>query len=292
MNGWTKKAVVLCVLSVVSSYASAELFFNQEVKAAPSTVVPQSVSVGQSGMATQASSELLAIGFVQQGMREPATILNGYAKNIALLVALKQIVPDGWRARKIGEVDVTRLVSWTGGKRWTDVLSQLSDDYEVNVLVDWDRKEIVLNNEHKAAPVAQNAQMGNYGDAVPYFGGNPQLNAATKSPIAGGRQKEWVLQPGISLRKNIELWAKQTGVWTVSWSAGDYPVTARAVFYGEMNEKSGPLATLIRLYADAEIPLTVEMYEDNHVIRVENKKPELKEVPESSVEETLGHSVK
>ena len=70
-------------------------------------------------------------------------------------------------------------------------------------------------------------------------------------------QKQWLIDPRLSLKQNVEAWARQAGWSAVVWEAADYEMVAPAVFTGDFASKDGPLAKLISAYSKSDQPLQV-----------------------------------
>lgn len=199
----------------------------------------------------------------------------GIANGVSLTTALKQIVPPGWRAKKSGALDVGQKVSWRGdGRPWIDVLQDLATEHNINVLVDWNAKEVtVASGSDAGAPVSSGASPSlssalsfKRSDAAPSEG---LRQIAVIEPIARPAKNTWTLLPTLTLRENIEAWGKEAG-WEVSWAASNYPVGARVVLTGAFDDAAeGPLFQLAKAYETAEQPLTFRFF-TNNVLRVEN----------------------
>ncbi len=71
-------------------------------------------------------------------------VLKGFANNTPLLIVLKQITPAGWKAAKIGEVNLDKKVSWKGGKNWIETLAVLAKNNNFSAEVDFDKKELTV----------------------------------------------------------------------------------------------------------------------------------------------------
>lgn len=201
----------------------------------------------------------------------------GIATGVALTTALKQIVPQGWRAKKSGAVDVAQKVSWRGdGRPWIEVLHDLAADSNVNILVDWNAKEVTVapgsgSGLGSGALASQPSEMS-FKRSAPSTEGLRQIaviESIAKPPAAAPAKHSWTLVPTLTLRENIEAWAKEAG-WEVSWAASNYPVSARVVLSGAFDDASeGPLFQLAKAYESAEQPLTFRFF-TNNVLRVEN----------------------
>lgn len=88
----------------------------QPVEAAPA----ESVSAEEA--APEAEQPAVAEAVAPAAPVESAPILSGFGKDLPLPVALQQILPAGTQYSFSREVNPGQLVSWQGGKVWSDVL--------------------------------------------------------------------------------------------------------------------------------------------------------------------------
>lgn len=209
-----------------------------------------SAKAAQAPSSAQSNAGLSQIG-------EPAGVqpsIRGVAKDVSLITALKQIVPQGWRAKRAGGLDVNLPVTWRGNARpWTEVLHEVARSHGFTALVDWSRQEVTVAPAQFMAGQAEG------------FRSSSSMTALPSVPVP----RSWDLVPTLTLRENIEAWAKSAG-WSVSWAGVDYPVTTKVTVTGAFEDESaGPLVQLAKAYSSAEQPLTFTFY-TNRVVRVEN----------------------
>lgn len=230
-------------------------------------------------------------GLVQAGSAKKAQpVVKGFAKEVSLVTALKQIVPNGWHAKRAGGLDVSQLVSWRGeGRPWTEVLQNLAVDNGFLATVDWEKNELTvapatmkdaaplaeITNRHRvltlagAAPTASNAAPAIASISRPTVASPaPQAQAPAPAKPVVAAVKTWNLRTDLTLRENIEAWAKKGG-YEVSWAAVNYPIAHPVTLAGELDAEGGPLHQLVEGYRTAEQPITVSFW-SNNVIRVEN----------------------
>lgn len=244
-------------------------------------------------------------GLVQLGSpKKTQPVVKGFAKEITLVTALKQIVPNGWHAKRAGGLDVSQLVSWRGeGRDWTEVLQNLAVDNGFLATLDWDKNELtvapatmkaaaplaeITNRQRVVALASASAPAASARVVAPV--GTSAAPGAILSPAPGARAmapsaapvaaivqpapkpavavKTWTLKPELTLRENIEAWAKKGG-YEVSWAAVNYPVAHSVTLAGELDAEGGPLHQLVEGYRTAEQPIAVSFW-SNNVIRVEN----------------------
>ena len=85
--------------------------------------------------------------------------------------------------------------------------------------------------------------------------------------LSGG----WSLDPRLTLRGNVEAWAKRAGMNAVVWDAVDYEIVAPASFSGNFADENGPLAQVIRAYGSSDQPLQVRVSQQDRVVHVTNR---------------------
>lgn len=186
--------------------------------------------------------------------------VKGFAREVSLLTALKQVVPNGWRAKRAGGLDVSQLVSWKGeGRNWVEVLQTLATANGFLATLDWDRNELTVAPATMPAPIVI-AEISNVSHHA-----RPQATPVAPSAPA---VKTWTLKSELTLRDNIEAWAKKEG-YHVSWAAVNYPIGQPVTLAGELDAEGGPLYQLVEAYRTAEQPISVSFW-SNKVIRVEN----------------------
>lgn len=244
------KLVVIAMASAVSSAAFADFSVEnldaQQVKRGVSNPAAPSREAAMVPFSTVAPTA----GVSQIGApRGVIGLTKGFAKEVSILTALKQIVPEGWHAKKAGDVDVSRVVSWKGdGRTWVEILHGLGISYNFAAVIDWDRKELTVSPAGGAVFQARESKQVAQEPAAP---------------------KSWTLKTELTLKENVEAWAKTSG-WNVSWGAVDYPISVPVTLVGELDEEGGPLHQLSEAYRAAEQPLVFSFKSLNRVIRVEN----------------------
>ncbi len=76
-------------------------------------------------------------------------VIHGFAQDLNLIDAVRQITPSGYQVRLLGDQQVgNRKVSWRGGKDWAQVLrDMIAAESGVSALIDADSKVVVISNE-------------------------------------------------------------------------------------------------------------------------------------------------
>lgn len=247
-----KKALAMALLLGVASGPALAGF------AVVQTPAEEGHAVSPVGDAVVAGS---SAGVTQVGApAEGQPVVKGFAKEVSLLTALKQIVPHGWTAKRVGNLDVSKPVSWRGEHRvWVDVLHTMASTYGFSAIVDWDQKILTVGpaGMSPAVPTAQAAPAA----------AEPAI-AREVHPVSAPGVKTWELQTDLTLKENVAAWCKAAG-WTLSWAAADYPVESKVVLTGDLDADNGPIYKLSQAYSTAEQPITFTFW-SNRVLRVEN----------------------
>lgn len=199
-------------------------------------------------------------------------VAKGFGKDVSLLMALKQIVPTGWTAKRSGGLDVSMPISWRGSnKTWYEVLHNLGTQYGFNAEVNWQTKELTVSPAAAIqatlapAPAAahETAELSSTDKVSVSYSEQP-----VSSPVHAA-EKTFTLDTTKTLRENVQAWAEREG-WHVSWAAVDYPVSIPVSFTGTFEAEGGPLHQLVEAYKTAEQPITMEVMPKNKTVRVEN----------------------
>lgn len=256
-------------------------FFESNTPPAPSLVSSSVVATTSSAKSTH---------LTQTGTPQIGAPVKGWAKDVPLSTALKQVVPNGWKARKSGAVDLNQSVSWQGGKDWVAVLGDLTSDYNFSANVNWNTREIFITPVGAASSVTSTTTTTTSVAPRPVFTGSSQTKFATpvSSSVSSGYSysQTWTLSKSMTLRENIESWAKQAG-WTVSWGAPDYRIPADVTLTGAIDSPNGPIARVIAAYKDADQPLRASLSEGNKVIRIDTRDFQQETVVGTSMNDTF-----
>lgn len=244
------------------------------------------VSSTQSATVVTSSTSVLSSNVTQTGTPIISAPLKGWGKDIPLSTALKQVVPDGWKAKKMGSVDLNKKVNWNGNKPWVNVLDDLAVQNGFKANVDWNSKTLTISStnsfENKVAnPVVSSVST----TSRPVFSGTSVSSTGSVSPsysYSSGRT--WQLVSTKTLKENIQQWANDAG-WTLSWAAPDYPIVGNMTLTGQIDAADGPIARVVAAYAKAKQPLRASINEGNKVIRIESRNYNQETVVQSPVDQ-------
>lgn len=301
-----KSLVVALSGLLLATAAHADLVIDNGGK----KVVAHPVMSGQPSHPTTVAQELPVehvVGHVTQVGKpipsEASATVQGWADQVVLKDALRQILPSGFSVIPEEQLSLNRQVSWEGGQSWITILDHMTRLYNFNVLIDWNRHQIrvsplappqshalaVAQRTTGLAPIAsdsmQSHPMSTCIQGCPVHSGVVSGSMSTSkvafnhsAPVVlAPVEKTWVLDPTHDLKQNVQAWGKQAG-WVVRWDAVNYKVAAKVVLHGEFAAPDGPLATLIKAYEKADQPLTAHLTTMDHVVNITNKNYQPSEV--------------
>ena len=224
---------------VVQSYPETQVITGQ-----PSTAVTGDVQVimAPSSMAIDVPSPVA-----------PSNVVEGFADNVPLSVALRQILPRDVGYSVAQDVSMGTLVSWKGGKPWRDVLAQMLAPKKLTIKEDAGLVHIIHQGSTGPSfaaaapppPAPQPAPVTLSPAPAPYmpaptpvaYAQQPQtlgFLASTKTTYQGNGG--WVAHKGQMLRAVLMDWGRKANV-DVSWQAEyDYPFQASVSVMGTFEE--------------------------------------------------------
>lgn len=239
---------------------------------------------------SSASASTPVSSVVTSSGRRPAHIPTaGWAKDLPLNLALRQVVPENFSIQENG-VALTKNVSWSGDRPWNDVLAVLAVEGSFLAHIDWEKREVSLapNLLSKTEPAIVNLQpVSNEPRLAPAIASGAMVIkerstepfVAAQRPIAPAQV--WSLNPSLTLRENVEEWGRKSG-WRVVWEGADYPIEASANFTGSLDSPEGPIARLMTAYEKSDQPLAAELTTMDRVIHIRNKNYQKVLVPPTS----------
>ena len=273
---------------------------------------------GQAGAySATPSANLPAIS--ESGARPKLAPLTGWANDVPLGLALRQIVPLDFELRTNG-IPTSDHVSWSGSTSWVESLRALTRSGLFVAHINWVRKEVSLapgawaapaiaqrpapservthtptapQDTYRLSPSAPSAQVDiKGGDMSTHDAGRPQALVSPTAPVATVHYdvgptatNMWRLNPKMTLRENVEEWTRLAGWNRVVWEGADYPIMAPAEFQGAFTSETGPLAQLIMAYESSDQPLIARLSTLDKVVYIRNKFHERNQVVPASPQE-------
>lgn len=195
----------------------------------------------------------------QNGMaaHRMAAHIKGFGKDVRLIEALSQIIPQGWQVFLEGQAGLQQQVSWEGDRNWVatlnSVLNQASRAREsASAHIDWAAREVHLKWDVAAPAVAATEASSEAGE---------QNVSMPVGPL-------FRLESDKTLSENLIEWAGREG-WQMIWHAPvDYRVSAPRIYHGELAAEGGALEQVVRDYFEASYPLRVRLHDDIRMIEV------------------------
>lgn len=175
---------------------------------APASPMPVSAPVAQSAQAAPSAPS-----------EEP--VLDGFGKDIALVLALRDIVPAGYALSFSNPSDAGKRISWRGGKVWHDVLNDALAP--IGLTHAMSGSVVIIQPIGAAAP-------------APVAEAQPAQPSYLAPPVMVESKQEWSARPGSTLHEVIESWSKSANVDLQWMSPYDYPINNTFKFVGSYQE--------------------------------------------------------
>ena len=168
-----------------------------------------------------------------------AEVVRGFAKQVPLAVALRQILPPGYGFSVDPDVDLGVLISFQGGKPWRDTLKDALEPaglamHEDGQMVTVGRAENMVISTSLVAPHAM---------APSQPVDMPATEAMSMAPTNEPVVEKWQASRGDSLHKIVQAWSERANV-ELNWLAEyDYPLQASVSFSGTYEDAVRNLLT-------------------------------------------------
>jgi hypothetical protein len=195
--------------------------------------------------------------------------VQGFANNVPLAVALRQVLPAGYGFSIDQDVDLGTLVSFQGGKPWRETLQVMLQPVDL-VMREQNKMVAIGRNPGNGvmAPPSETSSYAPQSSAPPYNTGNTPPPAAAPSwpgpngprpqlaqpqvtmpaspppppPVYSSRISStsivdtWTASRGETLHKVLTEWSRRAGT-ELEWLAEyDYPIQASLSFTGTFEE--------------------------------------------------------
>lgn len=222
--------------------------------------------------------------------------VKGFADNVPLAVALRQILPPEIGFSVSQDVSLGTLVSWKGGSPWRETLRSMLQSVGLTIQEQGQMVRISRNRDGASAPASTTPTLQPPADnkplaLLPSAGAD---SAALQTPISvpevtpAGSQAmvapqgqsnmvdTWTANRGDTLRKVLEDWCRRSGV-ELSWQAEyDYPLQAsvtltgtfedavRNLLIGFQEAQPQPMASLFNNASAGQTALVVQVRGNNY----------------------------
>lgn len=77
-------------------------------------------------------------------------LMSSYGVNVATRQGLRTVIPAGWQLFVHKSVELPSVMSWKVGDPWTKVLSDFAANNSIAVLLDWEKKTVLLRSSEVA----------------------------------------------------------------------------------------------------------------------------------------------
>lgn len=190
----------------------------------------------------------------------PGEVVHGFAKNVPLVVALRQILPVGYTYSIDKNVDMSTLVSFQGGKPWREtlgstlvpaglVMNERGQTVQIGYAGDDKTKAAGFSDQ----PSMNSRSMGSsFGGVTEISSANAPLRVTPKPDVqisspsslsVSETNGTWIAERGETLHKVLGEWCERARV-EFNWVAEyDYPIDASVSFNGSFQEAVRSLLT-------------------------------------------------
>ncbi|MFY9288021.1 MAG: TcpQ domain-containing protein [Alphaproteobacteria bacterium] len=163
-------------------------------------------------------------------------VVKGFAKQVPLAVALRQMLPAGYAFSIDPDVDLGILVSFQGGRPWRETLR---DALDAAGLLMREQGQMVTISRQEGTPISVSAKAA---APAPNPSENilvPPMPVATSiapPPSVASVAQTWKADAGESLHKTLDLWTSRAGI-EINWIAEyDYPIQASFSYTGNFED--------------------------------------------------------
>jgi hypothetical protein len=254
------------------------------------TICLSNVAIAQNSMLAKnnlinAQAAEIKVNTTQVGSSSEAwPTLKGFAKDLPLIDVLHQVTPHGWVVKKATgkTINIKKPVSWQGGKNWIETLNSIAVENNLNVVIDWNKKEITLSEIISSdvvlvpvvmTPVVTNQQVGVFEFSIGEVAPLPETVAVlTVKPIEVP-QPVFSMKGFESLKDVVQAWGKQAG-FKIVFTGENYPIDSEdeRTFTGAFESEDGAIKQLSIDYGPksrVRQPLSFLFYQ-NRTLLIEN----------------------
>jgi hypothetical protein len=170
--------------------------------------------------------------------RPPETsqsVVRGFAKNVPLAVALRQILPPGYGFSIDPDVDMGLAVSFQGGRRWDETLKTALDP--VGLVYREQGNMIVISHTSDNVSPAPSETLSQTAGVLGQMPVVPMNETESSASVPAVKQVQvWRVDAGDSLHHILESWCHREG-YELNWKAEyDYPIQASIDFSGSFED--------------------------------------------------------
>lgn len=230
-------------------------------KAEPAAVKPEvHKSANDSAMPSITGARRYSPTVAETG-RRPAIFMQpkGMGRDIPVGESLKFLLPENFSVYTDEKVDLTHRASWTGGKNWPDVMSDLLKDAGMSATIAWDTKSLTL---HPANSINANGAPVHSDKVLEDF----IQKETAKLPEEKKLLPKWeILRADVSLRRSLTRWGKEAG-WQLAWEASkDFPVGVEASVEASFDDA---VAMVVESVSKSDYPIKAVFCEGNKTVLI------------------------
>lgn len=218
-----KSMIALTTLSALGTTSGVQAFFHvDDTRPLPPPVIAAATPNGEPSHGSAITRPLLdpkewrdvdALPNIKEVGFGKAKVIKGSGSNMKLSDTLRLVAPRGWKVYTHKNVSESEVISWSGGRPWTEVLSRIGTDHGYEFRVHWNSKTVTARRAST-------------------LGAKPASNDDTPKPIYLGTTV-YTAYKGELLSTELARWAKTEG-WNLHWGISeDYPVAFDSEFGGK-----------------------------------------------------------
>ncbi|MEA1938882.1 MAG: toxin co-regulated pilus biosynthesis Q family protein [Pseudomonadota bacterium] len=220
-------------------------------------------------------------------------VVEGFAVQVPLLVALRQIIPEQYEIAFDPDINLTSPVSWQGGKPWREILEDVLTPLDLAA----NEEDVVLYIQPTEAAIAAMAEPVDVAEApviepVDLIDATPPVIMSSEKEadeeeaeieeevfdlishdtnevvmvlqsLPDDTRKSWQVERGKTLRELLENWGENAN-WVVVWDSDrDYLLQSSVTFEGSFEKAA---ARLVKAFAKARPPLTATFYKNRTLV--------------------------
>ncbi len=211
---------------------------------APLTIAPATSLLAPAGSSSASSSD----------------IVRGFAKQVPLAVALRQMLPAGYGFSVDPDVDLGVLISFQGGKPWRETLKEALDPAGLAMR---EQGQMVSIGHAESPLLSASAAASLVGGGAPLPPPTAAPTPLVSTPVGTGPMVDaWKAERGDSLHKVMETWSHYANI-ELNWMAEyDYPLQASVSFTGTFEDA---VRNLLSGFESAHPQPVAELHENAHL---------------------------
>lgn len=214
-------------------------------------VVSGSMSAGETSEILSSARAVPAAPMQEPAVASSSEIVQGFAKQVPLAVALRQLLPPGYGFSVDQNVDLGTLVSFQGGQSWRETLHValepvglvMREQGQMVTIAKGDRNSTVPVRDVVSSPKPVSVATIPTHSLQPMTGATDSIVLPAGENGAGPVIQSWSAERGDTLHKILEEWSRRANVEFDWKSEYDYPLQASVAFSGTFEDAVRNLLT-------------------------------------------------